>query len=164
VTTLWKLFCLLRHKQYCSECVAVWQLLHWWWPTAVGYVRSSTVGLGYVVYRNLYTLIGGQRAEKFENHCYRQCGKISQPQGAHTRCLIGFSFEKLLSQIATLTAIVRKIRSIITIFGTEFPRLYFWINCKSSKGPSFSTVNFTSETSYNHDATITFFIIMLQTK
>jgi len=38
--------------------------------------------------------------------------------------LISFSFEKL-SQVATLTGIVRKIRSIITIFGTEFPRLYF---------------------------------------
>ena len=35
---------------------------------------------------------------------------------------ISFSFEKL-SQVATLTGIVRKIRSIITIFGTEFPRL-----------------------------------------
>jgi len=31
---------------------------------------------------------------------------------------ISFSFEKLLSQVATLAAIVRKIRSIITIFGT----------------------------------------------
>jgi len=39
--------------------------------------------------------------------------------------LNSFSFEKLLSQVATLTAIVRKIRSIIIIFGTEFPRLYF---------------------------------------
>jgi len=27
-----------------------------------------TVGLGHGVYRKLYTLIGGQRAEKFENH------------------------------------------------------------------------------------------------
>jgi len=25
--TLWKLFCLLRHKQYCSACVAARQLL-----------------------------------------------------------------------------------------------------------------------------------------
>jgi len=39
--------------------------------------------------------------------------------------LISFNFEKLLSQVAPLTAIVRKIRSIIAIFGTEFPRLYF---------------------------------------
>ena len=39
--------------------------------------------------------------------------------------LISFSFEKLLSRVATLTAIVGKIHSIITIFGTEFPRLYF---------------------------------------
>jgi len=39
--------------------------------------------------------------------------------------LISFSFEKLLSQVATLTAVLRKIPSIITIFGTEFPRLYF---------------------------------------
>jgi len=29
-----------------------------------------TVGLGHGVYRKLYTLIGGQRAEKFENHCF----------------------------------------------------------------------------------------------
>jgi len=27
-----------------------------------------TVGLGHGVYRKLYTLIGGQRAEKLENH------------------------------------------------------------------------------------------------
>jgi len=27
-----------------------------------------TVGLGHGVYRKLYTLIGGQRAEKFESH------------------------------------------------------------------------------------------------
>jgi len=30
-----------------------------------------TAGLGHVVYRKLYTLIGGQRAEKFENHWHR---------------------------------------------------------------------------------------------
>jgi len=41
------------------------------------------------------------------------------------KLLIMLSSENLLSQVATLTAIVRKIRSIITIFGTEFPRLYF---------------------------------------
>jgi len=41
------------------------------------------------------------------------------------KLVIMLSFENLLSQAATLTAIVRKIRSIITIFGTEFPRLYF---------------------------------------
>jgi len=35
--------------------------------------------------------------------------------------LISFSFQKLLSHVATLTATVKKIRSIITIFGTEFP-------------------------------------------
>jgi len=29
-----------------------------------------TVGLGHGVYRKLYTLIGGQRAEKFENHWF----------------------------------------------------------------------------------------------
>ena len=74
--------------------------------------------------------------------------------------LISFSFEKLLSRVATLTAIVGKINSIITIFGTEFPRLYFWINCKSSRGPSFSIVICTSTTSYNCDATITFFLIV----
>jgi len=27
--TLWKPFCFLRHKQYCSACVTVWQLLDW---------------------------------------------------------------------------------------------------------------------------------------
>jgi len=27
------------------------------------------VGLGHGVYRKLHTLIGGQRTEKFENHC-----------------------------------------------------------------------------------------------
>jgi len=32
---------------------------------------------------------------------------------------------------------MRKIRSIINIFGTEFPRLYVWINCKILMGPSF---------------------------
>jgi len=30
-----------------------------------------TVGLGHGVYRKLYTLIEGQRSEKFENHCSR---------------------------------------------------------------------------------------------
>jgi len=28
-----------------------------------------TVGLSHGVYRKLHTLIGGQRVEKFENHC-----------------------------------------------------------------------------------------------
>jgi len=92
---------------------------------------------------------------------YRQCGKISQSQGARTRSyafLISFSFEKRFSQVATLTAIVRKICSIITIFGTEFQRLYLWINCKSSRGPFFPTVNCTSATSYNCVPTKTFSI------
>jgi len=35
------------------------------------FLVSVTVGLGQEVYRKLYTLIGGQRAEKFENHCPR---------------------------------------------------------------------------------------------
>jgi len=30
-----------------------------------------TVGLGHGVYRKLYTLIVGQRAEKFENHWFK---------------------------------------------------------------------------------------------
>jgi len=30
-----------------------------------------TLGLGHVVYRKLHTLIGGQREEKFDNHCSR---------------------------------------------------------------------------------------------
>jgi len=47
------------------------------------------------------------------------------------RFLISLSFEKHLSQAAALKAIVRKTRSIITIFETEFQRLYFWINCQS---------------------------------
>ena len=76
--------------------------------------------------------------------------------------LVSFSFEKLLSQVATLTAIVTKIRSIITMLGTEFPRLHFWLKCKSSRGPSFSTVSCTSATSYNCDVTITFFLIAQQ--
>jgi len=29
----------------------------------------ATVEIGHGVYRKLYTLIGGQRVEKFENHC-----------------------------------------------------------------------------------------------
>jgi len=32
-----------------------------------------TVGLGHGVYRKLYTLIGGQHADKFENHCTKRC-------------------------------------------------------------------------------------------
>jgi len=36
--------------------------------------------------------------------------------------LMSFSFEKLLSHVATPTAIVRKINSVVTVFGTEFPR------------------------------------------
>jgi len=32
----------------------------------------ETVWLGCGVYRKLHTLIGGQHAEKFENHCSRQ--------------------------------------------------------------------------------------------
>ena len=31
-----------------------------------------TVGIVHGLYRKLYTLIGGQRAEKFENHCFRR--------------------------------------------------------------------------------------------
>jgi len=29
-----------------------------------------TVGVGHGFYRKLFTLIGGQRTEKFENHCF----------------------------------------------------------------------------------------------
>jgi len=54
--TLWKLLCFLCHKH--SACVAVRQL----------FLALVTVGLSHGVYRRLYTLIGGQRAEKFENH------------------------------------------------------------------------------------------------
>jgi len=32
--------------------------------------------------------------------------------------------------------------------------LYIWINCKSSRGPSFTNVNCTSATSYHCDATM----------
>jgi len=39
-----------------------------------------TVGLGHGVYRKSYTLIGGQREEKFENHWFEQTGfNISEP-------------------------------------------------------------------------------------
>jgi len=33
------------------------------------FIVSVTVGIGDGVYRKLYTLFGGQRVEKFENHC-----------------------------------------------------------------------------------------------
>ena len=57
---------------------------------------------------------------------------------------------------------MRKIRSITTIFRTEFPRLYAWINCKSSRGASFSTVNCKSAISCYCDATIPFVLIAQQ--
>jgi len=72
--TLWKLFCLLRHKQYCSafsDCVLFYYAFQ---------VKSTQIyfdtyfpcisncWLGQEVCRKLYTLIGGQRAEKFDNH------------------------------------------------------------------------------------------------
>jgi len=38
-------------------------------------ITAVTVGLGHGVYRQLFTLIGGQRAEKFENHCAKECHK-----------------------------------------------------------------------------------------
>ena len=44
----------------------------------------------------------------------------------------------------------------------RIPRLYLWINCKSSRGPSFSIVNCTCATLYNRDATITFFLVAQQ--
>jgi len=37
--TLWKQFCLLRHKQYCSTCVTVRQLLDWQYSSRL---RSRT--------------------------------------------------------------------------------------------------------------------------
>jgi len=37
------------------------------------FLLSVTAGIGHGVYRKLYTLIGGQRAEKFENHCCSRC-------------------------------------------------------------------------------------------
>jgi len=37
--TLWKLFCLLRHKQYCRACVAVRQLVEWQYSSRL---RSRT--------------------------------------------------------------------------------------------------------------------------
>ena len=36
-------------------------------------------GLGHGVYRKLYTSIGGQRAEKFENHCFKLSPKLTVP-------------------------------------------------------------------------------------
>jgi len=46
-----------------------------------------TVGLGHGVYRKLYTLIGGQSAEKFENYWVRRTGWKEKPSG-HTKDLI----------------------------------------------------------------------------
>jgi len=41
---------------------------------------TVAVGLGHGVYRKSYTLIGGQREEKFENHWFEQTGfNISEP-------------------------------------------------------------------------------------
>jgi len=34
------------------------------------FLALVTVGLGHGVYRKSYALIGGQRAEKLENHCF----------------------------------------------------------------------------------------------
>jgi len=76
--------------------------------------------------------------------------------------LVSFNSEKHLSQVATLTVIVRKICSIISKFETEFQRFYIWIYCKSSRRPSFSIVNCTSATSYNCDTTLTVFLTAQQ--
>jgi len=35
------------------------------------FLALVTVELGHRVYRKLYTLTEGQRAEKFENHCFK---------------------------------------------------------------------------------------------
>jgi len=35
-----------------------------------------TVGLGHGVYRKLHTLIGGQRAQKFENHYLKRLATL----------------------------------------------------------------------------------------
>jgi len=44
--TLWKLFCLLRNKQYCSACVAVRQLLDWQYSSRLR-SRSEKIVLCY---------------------------------------------------------------------------------------------------------------------
>jgi len=44
-----------------------------------------TVGLGHWVYRKLYTFIGGQRAEKFENHWCKQLQRRSVPRCCSVR-------------------------------------------------------------------------------
>jgi len=49
-----------------------------------------TVGLGHGVYSKLYTVIGGQRAEKFENHWCKQmqiAGKSQCPANQLFLCL-----------------------------------------------------------------------------
>jgi len=43
-------------------------------------------------------------------------------------------------------------------FWNRVPRLYFWANCKFSRGPSFSIASCTSATSYKCGTTITFLI------
>ena len=95
----------------------------------------------------------------------RQCGKISQPQGAHTR-----------SQLILDQLYLRKTR--LTGGNTngnceENPQHYYYIwnsvpkvillnKLQNFKKAFFSIVDCTSATSYNCDATITFFVIAQQ--
>jgi len=46
----------------------------------------ETVGLGHGVYRKLYVLIGGQRAEKFENHWIKE--QEQQTSGISSKAII----------------------------------------------------------------------------
>jgi len=75
--------------------------------------------------------------------------------------LISLILEKLFSRVAALTAIVRKIRNIITIFGTEFPNILL-NKLQKFKGAFFLYCDCTSATTYNRGAAITFFLIAQQ--
>ena len=77
--------------------------------------------------------------------------------------LISFSFEKLLSQVVTLTAIVKKIRSIVYIWN-RVPKVILLNKLQMFKGAFFFYCELqpTSATSYSCDVTITFFLIAQQ--
>jgi len=46
-----------------------------------------TVGLGHGIYGTLYTFIGGQRAEKFENHWCRQTSLAWKKVSLYSLCI-----------------------------------------------------------------------------
>jgi len=59
-------------------------------------------------------------------------------------------------------AIVRKIRSNDYYIWNRVPTVILLIKLQKLKGPSFCTVNCTSATLYNCDATVTFYLIAQQ--